>query len=1140
MYHLSLSNKPKLMIPTIPDNYMTKHGYENNTVRRICLSTSIDGCLMAMSSNIKGKTFYIMTPENMEGLKVIRNEEIVKRGYVPDAKLTGETWILNSFKPKVVGEVTVIGPVEDGGYEYQYGDKTAKLYKWNYDMKWYDESINESTKFMQIVIDNSKDAAIKSGKWKAPGASFYDQLLNAFYCDGDIPTDSKELEKKSKDGKYLQWNDFLKEAYLVAPVKSIKNSPYGVTPYSKSGCKYPHHVIRDGKLVLSVPGLQAAYSRAKQMGVFSGEVKAHLERHYKELGMYEDSAMYSEKTIEQNFRDIEKVIYEETGIDLHCPTTLYEEEIENGSIRPLMRDDVTNPYFVEWLFRSYEFSDDDPEKFDYDMLVNNDAIGNYAYGYFVNGKLEGIIKVKHRKPEDYYAISMLFVNDEVESNGIGQTLMRYVINKFGDKEMRLNVFEFNSRAMHIYKKYGFDIASSGVAQPEANGDSNKLVGKKFYKMVRKPTEYDPPLEFDKLPDHLKNDPIHAWRAKSGIELIHREPTLEELNRIWANWQLMSDEQKAISDKKSMELFGKNNHDHYMELVKEYNKTNDKPAISIFPSGHFSENKEDLAIINTPEDLLEWMNCIQYGWTDKGGTVRGTGEDDDESIFFKQYRLQSPIQLSRSCVGVCWDQTELERSWFKQHGYPNTVVYVEIDDGNNCPSHSFLIYKDPGENSTVYWFEHSWGQYRGIHKYPDLKSCMNDAIGKCITSFDTTGKKIIRNMNIPPRYGCSCDEFMNHAHGSDIIDMGDLSYDVMFNEGYRFTSINDIKEHYRTESGGNMDEDDLSWITAYLMEDVDKENGPDNEKYKITHKDSRYKGWTEYAVLNKDGKEAASCIINSKTGDCANVETKPEYRRQGYMQYLLKYLVKFKGVKYAQVQRDNRIAISLYRKIGFEVEFSYTDKDKGPMYSMAFNGDTSKLIVEGYDMFMEADEPPSMPDDDQVGTEEPTPEPEKESMPKKTDKAESSKNGVRRKKLYIAFIEWCKEYNNKNTFGSIFDKDAFNVSYPFVPDEMRYFYRLANPMLCVLAGDLTFFPASELRKLNSKNSHLNEMMIFAATPNDVRVFNVKDKKIYIGTEENGALKLGVVLGDTFDLYIQKMINKGDILNAPLEESVEFYE
>lgn len=158
------------------------------------------------------------------------------------------------------------------------------------------------------------------------------------------------------------------------------------------------------------------------------------------------------------------------------------------------------------------------------------------------------------------------------------------------------------------------------------------------------------------------------------------------------------------------------------------------------------------------------------------------------------------------------------------------------------------------------------------------------------------------------------------------------------------------------------------------------------------------------------------------------------------------------------------------------------------------------------------------------------ETQEESMPKQTDKKESDKNGVNRKKLYIAFIEWCKTFNDKNTFGSMFDKDVFHVTYPFVPESMRYFYRLANPLMCVLSGNLTFFQLSELRKVNAKNSQLANMMIFAATENDMRVLNVKDGAVYMATDENGAVKLGAKLADTFDLYIQTMIDRGDILNG----------
>lgn len=81
--------------------------------------------------------------------------------------------------------------------------------------------------------------------------------------------------------------------------------------------------------------------------------------------------------------------------------------------------------------------------------------------------------------------------------------------------------------------------------------------------------YDPPLPYNKLPPHLKKDEIHTWRAKSGIELIHKEPTLQELKRIWKNWKEMPFWMQKISDEKSLKLFGMNNRTHYYELLKEY-------------------------------------------------------------------------------------------------------------------------------------------------------------------------------------------------------------------------------------------------------------------------------------------------------------------------------------------------------------------------------------------------------------------------------------------------------------------------------------------------------------------------------------------------------------------------------------------
>lgn len=86
-------------------------------------------------------------------------------------------------------------------------------------------------------------------------------------------------------------------------------------------------------------------------------------------------------------------------------------------------------------------------------------------------------------------------------------------------------------------------------------------------------QYEPPYSLEqiksKYPEHvynkLANDPVHRWRAETGIELIHREPTEKEQQRTWKNWQLMSQNMKDISDKKSIELFGCTNAEHYLRL-----------------------------------------------------------------------------------------------------------------------------------------------------------------------------------------------------------------------------------------------------------------------------------------------------------------------------------------------------------------------------------------------------------------------------------------------------------------------------------------------------------------------------------------------------------------------------------------------
>ena len=296
-------------------------------------------------------------------------------------------------------------------------------------------------KFQLLEIDNSKESAVQ-GKWKNPGASFYNQLLNA----GWVP------EGNSPDiDECIFAHQYLEEAYLIAPIKKIKYGPYGTTPFSRSGCKYPHHTIKGNKLVVHIDGLKAAYIRAKQMGEFKGEVKAHLEKHYKELGLYEDSTMMVEST-----------------------------NMAGGEIRVPTSKDYLNPEFVKWLlFKTEEFEDDEPETFDFSIFETDPTIKNYVYGYFIDDIMRGIIRIKYHREIKAYNVDMLFVDPSFHRKHIGATLLQYAIDKFGKYDMMLYVFSDNTPAINLYKKYGF------IIDRTIDCPSEKFENRKQHIMIRK-------------------------------------------------------------------------------------------------------------------------------------------------------------------------------------------------------------------------------------------------------------------------------------------------------------------------------------------------------------------------------------------------------------------------------------------------------------------------------------------------------------------------------------------------------------------------------------------------------------------------------------------------------------------------------
>ena len=163
IYHLSEINlNNKVFTPKVPSNFLVKNGYEDNKTKRICFSTTIDGCLRAMSQNLKDKKLYVHIPDKKYKIYKPTIDE------VPDSKITNEVWILEPVKMKCVGIIQVKESIGDG-LSYTFGNNTAELYNWDwiwiekYKSSIYNEmkeNNNMSNIYMEYLTESEREDLI--------------------------------------------------------------------------------------------------------------------------------------------------------------------------------------------------------------------------------------------------------------------------------------------------------------------------------------------------------------------------------------------------------------------------------------------------------------------------------------------------------------------------------------------------------------------------------------------------------------------------------------------------------------------------------------------------------------------------------------------------------------------------------------------------------------------------------------------------------------------------------------------------------------------------------------------------------------------------------------------------------------------
>ncbi|MCX4249199.1 MAG: hypothetical protein OSJ65_05500 [Bacilli bacterium] len=185
---------------------------------------------------------------------------------------------------------------------------------------------------------------------------------------------------------------------------------------------------------------------------------------------------------------------------------------------------------------------------------------------------------------------------------------------------------------------------------------------------------------------------------------------------------------------------------------------------------FTEND----LTNIAKFFTYMQNKFEYGWIDKDGN-RHYGINDAQS-----YSLQSPNELLKSHIGICWDMAELSRCFFENMtSLKYETYYLLYDDNKGCPSHAILVFYDKNK---VYWFEPMFNDkncfYSGIHEYDNITKLLEDfkhtfiksAVTNELIPIDYNPSNIQIYKYTVPKKHINGYEMRNHINNSEFINI----------------------------------------------------------------------------------------------------------------------------------------------------------------------------------------------------------------------------------------------------------------------------------------------------------------------------------------------------------------------------------
>ena len=183
----------------------------------------------------------------------------------------------------------------------------------------------------------------------------------------------------------------------------------------------------------------------------------------------------------------------------------------------------------------------------------------------------------------------------------------------------------------------------------------------------------------------------------------------------------------------------------------------------------NNNDKELTI----EEFNKRLNDADYGILINGKVYTG------KNIDWRKYKTISPKDFEKYFAGTCWDFAEYEAKQFEEvFGFKHTLndlkekeysmYYMQIEDNNMCPSHTWIVYK---LNGKIYLFESSWMKYQGITEYNTEEEMVKDYIKKHRKeSHDKDNPIIVTKYKPNEKFGLAPEEFMRRC-----IDQGKVIY-----------------------------------------------------------------------------------------------------------------------------------------------------------------------------------------------------------------------------------------------------------------------------------------------------------------------------------------------------------------------------